>query len=189
MNFILPTFNEDQLSEVNKDEEENKEEIENKSDKIIEYDNDEKKEDKKKDESDEEINLDNYHDEIEEDIENNISNIEEKKKENSTILLQEDQQDQNIKEENINKNTQKQSKYKLYEEANRERTKKILSSFSKSQEKRFEISRKSVFNKNNMKMVLRNTTGVQINNSILVVVSGISKVYVGELVKKILISL
>jgi len=34
-----------------------------------------------------------------------------------------------------------------------------------------------------MKSVLKNLTGIQINNSIFVVVSGISKIYVGELVE------
>lgn len=68
-------------------------------------------------------------------------------------------------------------------EAIRERTRKILSLFTPSQEKRYETYKRSNFKKNNMKTLLNKFTGHPINNTMYIVVGSMTKLFVGELVE------
>jgi len=85
-----------------------------------------------------------------------------------------DEQEGDIPDVELDKTDQEQEK---------ERMRVLLSQFSEEQLKRYESYRRSGFSRTNIKKLMQSVTNSAISQTITIVMAGIAKVYVGELVE------
>jgi len=74
-----------------------------------------------------------------------------------------------------------QSQYQSQSKAD---LKVLLENFTPEQNARFEAYRRSALNKNSVKKVVQNTTGLVVSAPVAQVLAGVAKVFVGEIVEK-----
>lgn len=90
-----------------------------------------------------------------------------------------------IDDQNLVEEYKKYKKNEIKEYLDEEEKKKlIITNFSNEQMERFEAYRRMTINKPSIKKIFYNVTGHSISNSIAVVISGICKLYLGEIITK-----
>lgn len=84
----------------------------------------------------------------------------------------------------------KQKKAKLHSiqqqkeaEEQRERQRKIMSKFTPTQERRFESYKRTSFSRSNIRRIMSGIAGVPISQPMSVIMGGITKIFVGELIE------
>lgn len=79
----------------------------------------------------------------------------------------------------------KKKKIEQIEEENK-RMQVLMANFSEEQLNRYETFRRSAFQKSSIKKIIQNVCGKSVSQSVVIAMSGISKVFVGEIVEKAL---
>lgn len=74
----------------------------------------------------------------------------------------------------------------LSEEEQREKMQVLVSNFSEDQLNRYEMYRRSAFPKASVKRIMQSLTGTSVSQNVVIAMSGMAKVFVGELVEEAL---
>eukprot|EP01080_Neovahlkampfia_damariscottae_P000957 gene957-9864_t len=167
----------------------------------IDEDKNEKKpkEDEEEEKQEEEDEDDKMQEELEQELEEELKNVEEEehnKKRSKDFEDEDEPQTKKIKfnlpefedeeEEEEPEDSPRTKKRKAEEEDDRRRkkTQKILSALTPTQNKRYEMYKRSKFSKSKMKSLISQfIPGVTLNESMTIVMCGISKLFVGDLVE------
>uniref|UniRef100_F6RBM6 TAFII28-like protein domain-containing protein n=1 Tax=Equus caballus TaxID=9796 RepID=F6RBM6_HORSE len=84
-----------------------------------------------------------------------------------------------------NTKTEKETKEKVDEEEV-QRMKILLSSLSEEQQNRYEMYRRSAFRQETMRSLIQTTAGRSVSQNVVIAMSGMAKVFVGEVVEEAL---
>ncbi|UXI19860.1 hypothetical protein NH340_JMT05803 [Sarcoptes scabiei] len=103
----------------------------------------------------------------------------------SLIANKEDSLLKQIDSSALSKQEQKQLKLKLQEEE-REKMQVLVSNFSEEQLNRYEMYRRAAFPKAAIKRIVQQITGCSVSQNVVIAISGIAKVFVGEIVEEAL---
>lgn len=102
-------------------------------------------------------------------------------RQSSPVHLDNDSDDTNLPPDSQPVKTKEQM-----EEEERERMQVLVSNFSEDQLNRYEMYRRSAFPKAAIKRLMQSITGCSVSQNVVIAVSGIAKVFVGEVVEEAL---
>ena len=102
-------------------------------------------------------------------------------RQSSPVHLDNDSDDTNLPSDSQPVKTKEQM-----EEEERERMQVLVSNFSEDQLNRYEMYRRSAFPKAAIKRLMQSITGCSVSQNVVIAVSGIAKVFVGEVVEEAL---
>lgn len=103
---------------------------------------------------------------------------------NTTSNTQQQQQ-QPVKERRESKEGKEKSRKEL-EEEEREKMQVLVSNFTEDQLDRYEMYRRSAFPKAAIKRIMQTITGCSVSQNVVIAMSGIAKVFIGEIVEEAL---
>lgn len=112
--------------------------------------------------------------------------VEEKGGSQSDTLNERKAKKQKIQEEIANEKEQLRKKRLEQQEEENKKMQVLMGNFSEEQLNRYEVFRRAAFTKSNIKKIIQTICGKTVSASVVIAMSGIAKVFVGEIVEQAL---